>query len=152
MRSAGISNRTPRCRKFLSRVRISAATRAARWPPFGPCPMTPVQGGGRRWRDHRQVINEWIISVDSSVVRAHRTLRAPGKRGCSDGIDALTVDGEGIGRFRGGIHLAVDGRGLPMRFLLTPGQAGDNPQLLPPLDGINVARLGPRRPRCGRRR
>ncbi|WP_373293134.1 IS5 family transposase [Saccharothrix coeruleofusca] len=45
------------------------------------------------------------------------------------------------------IHLAVDGRGLPMRILITPGQAGDNPQLLPLLDGIRVARTGPGHPR-----
>jgi len=35
-----------------------------------------------------------------------------------------------------------------VRILLTPGQAGDNPQLLPLLDGISVARIGPGRPRC----
>lgn len=35
-----------------------------------------------------------------------------------------------------------------MRVLLTGGQAGDNPQLLPLLDGIDVARIGPGRPRC----
>lgn len=35
-----------------------------------------------------------------------------------------------------------------MRFLLTPGQAGDNPQPLPLLDGISVGHLGPGRPRC----
>ena len=34
-----------------------------------------------------------------------------------------------------------------MAVLLTPGQAGDNPQLLPLLDGIAVARTGPGRPR-----
>lgn len=34
-----------------------------------------------------------------------------------------------------------------MRILLTGGQAGDNPQLLPLLDGIHVARTGPGRPR-----
>jgi transposase len=34
-----------------------------------------------------------------------------------------------------------------MRIVLTPGQAGDNPQLLPLLDGIRVARLGSGRPR-----
>ena len=51
----------------------------------------------------------------------------------------LAVEGEDLGRSRGGlstkIHVAVDGRGLPMRILLTAGQAGDNPQLLPLLDG-----------------
>jgi len=45
------------------------------------------------------------------------------------------------------VHLAVDGRGLPMRIVLTAGQAGDNPQLLPLLDGIRVARVGSGRPR-----
>jgi transposase len=35
-----------------------------------------------------------------------------------------------------------------MRLILTAGQAGDNPQLLPLLDGIRVARVGPGRPRC----
>jgi transposase len=67
-------------------------------------------------------------------------------------VEALVVDGEGLGRSRCGlstkIHLVVDGRGLPMRFLLTPGQAGDNPQLVPLLDGISVARTGAGRPRC----
>jgi hypothetical protein len=45
------------------------------------------------------------------------------------------------------IHLAVDGRGLPMSVILTPGQAGDNPQLLPLLDQIAVHRDGPGRAR-----
>jgi transposase len=35
-----------------------------------------------------------------------------------------------------------------MRFLLTPGQAGDKSQLLPLLDGIHVGRDRPGRPRC----
>jgi transposase len=34
-----------------------------------------------------------------------------------------------------------------MRVIMTPGQDGDNPQLLPLLDGIRVARAGPGRPR-----
>lgn len=42
----------------------------------------------------------------------------------------------------------MDGRGLPIRILLTAGQAGDNPQLLPLLDGIKIHRAGPGRPRC----
>ena len=41
----------------------------------------------------------------------------------------------------------MDGRGLPISILLTPGQAGDNPQLLPLLDQISVRREGPGRPR-----
>lgn len=45
------------------------------------------------------------------------------------------------------IHLAVDGRGLPMSVTLTGGQAGDNPQLLPLLDQISIQRDGPGRPR-----
>jgi transposase len=56
-------------------------------------------------------------------------------------VEALAVEGEGLGRSRGGltskIHLAVDG-GLPMSILVTPGQAGDNPELLPLLDQVNV--------------
>lgn len=35
-----------------------------------------------------------------------------------------------------------------MRVLLAPDQSGDNPQLLPLLEGISVVRLGPGRPRC----
>jgi hypothetical protein len=45
------------------------------------------------------------------------------------------------------VHLVVDGRGLPMSIVLIPGEAGDNPQLLPLLDQINVGRDGPGRPR-----
>jgi transposase len=56
-----------------------------------------------------------------------------------------------LGRWRGGlstkIHLAVEGRGRPLRVLLTPGQAGGKAQLLPLLDAIRVARVGPGRPR-----
>ncbi|WP_425569627.1 IS5 family transposase [Pseudonocardia yuanmonensis] len=66
-------------------------------------------------------------------------------------IEDLAVDGEALGRSRGGltskIHLAVDRRGLPMSVLLTPGQAGDNPQLLPLLDEISVRRDAPGGPR-----
>ena len=34
-----------------------------------------------------------------------------------------------------------------MSILITPGQAGDNPQLLALLDEVSVARVGPGRPR-----
>jgi transposase len=41
----------------------------------------------------------------------------------------------------------VDGRGRPLSILLTPGQAGDNPQLLNVLDAISVNPPGRGRPR-----
>jgi hypothetical protein len=51
---------------------------------------------------------------------------------------------EALGRSRGGlsteIHLAVDGRGRPLAVPISPGQAYDNPLLLPVLDAISVAR------------
>jgi transposase len=78
--------------------------------------------------------------------------RGPEKGGtATDWIEGLAVDGEALGRSRGGltskIHLAVDGRGLPMSVILTEGQSGDNPQLLPLLDQIGIGRDGPGRPR-----
>ena len=92
-------------------------------------------------------------NADHPQVNAPADIWNPtGARGCTtEWVEDLAVDGEALGRSRGGltskIHLAVDGRGLPMSVLLTPGQAGDNPQLLPLLDQISVGRDGPGRPR-----
>lgn len=167
-------------------------------------PLLPlVSGGGRRWRDHRQVINailwklrtgapwrdlperygpwktaherlrrwtaddtwdrilaeaitkdDWCCGMDDQHrLQPHpgspACCRSPEKGGCASGrVHALACHDEGIGRSRGGltskIHLAVDGCGLPMSIRLTPGQAGDNPQLVPL---IPVPRNGPGRPR-----
>ncbi|MFJ6167900.1 IS5 family transposase [Micromonospora orduensis] len=96
---------------------------------------------------------QWTISIDSSVVRAHQHAAGARKKGGSPTSPATpgAQDGEAIGRSRGGlstkIHLAVDGRGRPLPILLTPGQAGDNPQLLALLDAIRVNEPGPGRPR-----
>lgn len=66
-------------------------------------------------------------------------------------------DDHALGRSRGGwstkTHLSVDRRGRPLSIRLTPGQAGDNPQLLPLIDDIAVPGRGPRgrtrrRPDC----
>src|SRR5271165_7485610 len=47
---------------------------------------------------------------------------------------------QAIGRSRGGlstkIHLAVRGLGCPVRFTLTPGQAGDAPQAAPLIESL----------------
>jgi transposase len=57
-------------------------------------------------------------------------------------LAVAATGGEALGRSRGGlstkIHLAVDGRGRPLSLVLTPGQAGDNPQLFNVLDAIAV--------------
>jgi transposase len=81
----------------------------------------------------------------------------PEKGGCSTAwVEALAIEGEALGRSRGGltskIHLAVDGRGLPMSILVTPGQAGDNPELLPLLDQVSVRPLWGGAPRRRPRR
>ncbi|MEV8455503.1 IS5 family transposase [Streptomyces sp. NPDC052095] len=60
----------------------------------------------------------------------------------------------GLGRSRGGlsskIHTAVDASGLPLVFVLTPGQTGDSPQFRTVLDRIRVAgRAGRPRTRPG---
>ena len=64
---------------------------------------------------------DWSWSVDSTIARAH-----------------------GIGRSRGGlstkIHQLVDGNGIPLVPLITPGQAGDSPMLLPLMRQLCVAR------------
>ena len=91
----------------------------------------------------------WDVSVDSTTARAH--IHAAGARRDS----AQRVEGEpddhALGRSRGGfstkIHLACDQHLQPVSFLLTAGQAGDSPQLIPVLERIRVPRPGPGRPR-----
>ncbi|UKE72135.1 IS5 family transposase [Xanthomonas graminis] len=62
--------------------------------------------------------NEYLM-IDSSIVRAHAQA-ATGKGGRLDSA---------LGRSRGGlstkIHLAADGQGRPLRFVLTGGQRND---------------------------
>jgi len=52
-----------------------------------------------------------------------------------------------LGRSRGGlttkIHTISEGRGRNLASRITPGQAGDSPQLIPLLDAVNVPRLEP---------
>lgn len=58
---------------------------------------------------------------------------------------------QALGRSRGGlitkVHLAVDGRGLPLSIVLTPGNVNDATAFGQVLDGIRTPRLGTSRPR-----
>jgi len=91
----------------------------------------------------------WQVSVDSTTSRAH--VHAAGAR--RDSVDLVQgePDHHALGRSRGGwstkTHVAVDQRRGVLSFVLTPGQAGDSPEMVTVLDGIKVARPGPGRPR-----
>ncbi|MBZ4320159.1 IS5 family transposase [Streptomyces huiliensis] len=99
---------------------------------------------------------DWsVVSVDSTVCRVHQhaagarhwPARIPGRRR----PPAWHREDEAIGRSRGGlttkIHLASDGGCRPLAVLITPGQWGDAPQLIPVLDRIRVPRLAGGHPR-----
>ncbi|MGW3089003.1 IS5 family transposase [Streptomyces sp. NPDC001108] len=84
---------------------------------------------------------EWLVSVDSTIVRAHQ--HAAGAR--KGGRDPA------LGRSRGGltskIHLACDGQGRPLGFVVTGGNTNDCTRFTAVMEAIRVPRTGPGRPR-----
>ncbi|MFD5194086.1 IS5 family transposase [Streptomyces sp. NPDC058357] len=174
-------------------------------------PLSPqVDGRGRPWRDHRQVVNgvlwrlrtvapwrdlperygpwqtvyerfarweadgtwarlleqvqvrddavgrvQWTVSVDSTVNRAHQHAAGAREMGNAD-ADELDDPGrlqtrQALGRSRGGlttkVHLAVDGRGLLLSIVLTPGNVNDANVFGEVLDGIRIPRVVTGHPR-----
>ncbi|MGW3397842.1 IS5 family transposase [Streptomyces hydrogenans] len=105
--------------------------------------------------DGRGRIDWSMVSVDSTSCRAHqhaagasrRTPRVPKRRSAP----RQHRSDEGLDRSRGGliskIHLAGEGGLRPLALLITPGQWGDSPQLIPVLERIRVKRLGGGHPR-----
>ncbi|MFF5438860.1 IS5 family transposase [Streptomyces achromogenes] len=91
---------------------------------------------------------DWLVQIDSTIVRAHQQA-ATGRKGGGTGGDE--PDDHALGRSRGGlttkVHLACDGQGRPLAFLLTPGQRHDSVCARPLLERIRVSRIGPGRPR-----
>ncbi|MAY48461.1 MAG: IS5/IS1182 family transposase [Microbacterium sp.] len=90
---------------------------------------------------------DWSVSVDSTIARAHQhATNVTRLTGAGSSYKNLTIEppDHGIGRSRGGlstkIHQLVDGRGLPLVTLITPGQAGDSPMLLPLMAQLRVTR------------
>ncbi|MFI1015980.1 IS5 family transposase [Streptomyces sp. NPDC020965] len=83
---------------------------------------------------------DWVVAVDSTIVRAHQHAAEPVKRGAPAG----EPDHHALGRSRGGlttkIHLAADGRRRPLAFAVTPGQFGDAPAFEQVMARIRVPR------------
>ncbi|MFF7505402.1 IS5 family transposase [Streptomyces lavendulae] len=92
---------------------------------------------------------DWLVQIDSTIVRAHQHAAATPKRGKHRTDEP---DDHALGRSRGGlttkIPLACDGRGRPLAVLLTPGQRHDGVCARPLPERIRVPRTGPGRPRC----
>ncbi|MFH0246283.1 IS5 family transposase [Streptomyces sp. HK10] len=99
---------------------------------------------------------DWsMVSVDSTSCRAHQHAagahsRLPIVSGRRSTPVRHRID-EALGRSRGGltckIHLAGEGGRRPLAFVITPGQWGDAPQLIPVLDQIRVPRSAGGHPR-----
>lgn len=97
-----------------------------------------------------------MVSVDSTTCRAHqhaagastRGPKIPGRRRSP----ARHRPDEALGRSRGGltskIHSAGEGGWRPLAFVITPGQWGDAPQMIPVLEEIHVPRQAGGRPRA----
>jgi putative transposase len=81
-----------------------------------------------------------------SLARISTRQTPPASQGPGSNYTNLTVElpDHGIERSRGGlstkIHQLVDGNGLPLVPLVTPGQAGDSPMFLPPMTQPHVGR------------
>ncbi|MEF2524783.1 IS5 family transposase [Streptomyces sp. CS62] len=87
---------------------------------------------------------DWsIVCVDSTTVRAHQ--HAAGARKGGPGRARRSAGPRGGLTTK--IHLACDGRGLPLAFTVTGGNVNDCTQLEAVMARIRIARPGPGRPR-----
>ncbi|MGI5423158.1 IS5 family transposase [Streptomyces sp. CA-179760] len=75
---------------------------------------------------------DWLVQIDSTIVRAHQHAAATGRKG--GGTGGNEPDDHALGR--------------PLAILLTPGQRHDSVCARPLLERIRVPRTGPGRPRC----
>lgn len=91
----------------------------------------------------------WEVSVDSTTSRGH--VHAAGARKDSASRHPGEPAHHGFGRSRGGwstkIHVAIDADCGVLSLVITPGQAGDSPQMVRVLEQIRVPTTGRGRPR-----
>lgn len=91
---------------------------------------------------------EWDLNVDSTIARVHQHAAGARREGGSQVEPPGGIHEEpahhGIGRSRGGpttkIHAAVEQGQRVVAFVITPGQRGDSPMMIPVLDQVRVAR------------
>jgi len=91
----------------------------------------------------------WDVSVDSTIARAHQHAAGArtGPQAQKEPPGAGPAD-HGLGRSRGGwttkVHLACEQGQKLLAMVITGGQRGDSPQLIPVLAAIAVPRPGGR--------
>ena len=96
---------------------------------------------------------EWVVSVDSTINRAHAHAAGARRQPEAQAEPPLGEPADhALGRSRGGlsakVHLASEQGRKTLATTLTPGQAADSPQFVPVLQRIRVPRRsGPGRPR-----
>ncbi|MFD3496284.1 IS5 family transposase [Streptomyces sp. NPDC058690] len=91
---------------------------------------------------------DWLVSVDSTITRAHQHAAGARKKGRTERNE---LHDHALGRSRGGlttkVHLACDGNGRPLGFVLTGGNVNDCTRFEQVMDAIRIPRDGPGRPR-----
>ncbi len=83
---------------------------------------------------------DWVVSVDSTVVRAHQTSAGARRNTAPAGEPPHHALGRSLGGLTTKIHLAADDRCRPLCFHLTPGQAGDAPAFKHVMAALRVPR------------
>lgn len=87
--------------------------------------------------------------MDSTTARGH--VHAAGARKDSTARHPTEPADHGFGRSRGGwstkIHVGIDADCGVLSFVITPGQVGDGPQMVPVIEKIRVPSTGRGRPR-----
>lgn len=91
----------------------------------------------------------WEVSVDSTTTCGH--VHAAGTRKDSTARHPTEPADHGFGRSRGGwstkIHVGIDVDCGVLSFVITPGQVGNGPQMVPVIEKIQVPSTGRGRPR-----
>ncbi|MEU4091715.1 IS5 family transposase [Streptomyces sp. NPDC026673] len=101
-------------------------------------------------RNHAAGAVEWTVSIDSTVARAHQHAAGARKKGPEGGDEsedpAAVARREALGRSRGGlttkVHMAVDGRGLPLSIVLSTGNTAECTMFPAVLEAIRIPRTG----------